>query len=182
MIVLCAHRLFTPREEILNPLLFIEDGRISAVSSRARQEIPKNATVIDFTRDLPDAILAPGFVDIHMHGGAGIDVMLASLAELPRLNNFLTPHGVTGYFPTTVAAPLDQTCTALARLADVIEAARTTGNGDAVPLGIHLEGPFLRHTPRAVHPPECLVEPTVEIFDRLWQAARGQVRMMTIAP
>lgn len=187
MIVLCAHRLFTPREEILNPLLFIEDGRISAVSSRAQQEIPKNATVIDYTRDLPDAILAPGFVDIHMHGGGGIDVMLASLAELPRLNKFLTTHGVTGYFPTTVAAPLDQTCAALQRLADAIEVAQSGlasrgGDIQALPLGIHLEGPFLSHKRRGVHPPENLLEPTLQVFERLWQAARGQVRMMTIAP
>ena len=59
------------------------------------------------------------------------------------------------------------------------------GNSDASqarPLGIHLEGPFLSHKRRGVHPPEYLVEPTVEIFERLWQAARGHVRMMTIAP
>lgn len=187
MIVLCAHRLYTPREEILNPLLFIEEGRISAVSSRTEREIPTQATVLDFTRDFPDAILAPGFVDIHMHGGAGVDVMRASLADLQRLNKFLTTHGVTGYFPTTVAAPLDQTCTALERIADAIEAAQAppTVNGDqaqALPLGIHLEGPFLSHKRRGVHPPENLVEPTLEIFERLWQAARGRVRMMTIAP
>jgi N-acetylglucosamine-6-phosphate deacetylase len=186
MIVLCAHRLYTPREEILNPLLFIEEGRVHAVSSRAERQIPNNATVIDFTRDFPDAILAPGFVDIHMHGGAGVDVMLASLAELPGLNRFLTKHGVTGYFPTTVAAPLDQTCAALERLADAIEAARNShannGGGEALPLGVHLEGPFLSHKRRGVHPPENLVEPTPEIFERLWQAARGHVRMMTIAP
>jgi N-acetylglucosamine-6-phosphate deacetylase len=186
MIVLCAHRLYTPRKEILNPLLFIEDGHIHAVSSRAERQIPNHATVIDFTRDFPDAILAPGYVDIHMHGGAGVDVMLASLTELPGLNKFLTKHGVTGYFPTTVAAPLDQTCAALNRLADAIEAARsshaTNGGGEALPLGIHLEGPFLSHKRRGVHPPENLVEPTPEIFERLCQAARGHVRMMTIAP
>ena len=186
MIVLCANRLYTPQEEILNPLVFIEDGIISAVSSRAQQEIPKNATVVDLAHDSPDAILAPGFVDIHMHGGAGLDVMRASAAELPHLNAFLTTHGVTGYFPTTVAAPLDQTCRALERLADSIEAAQAfAGNGDAVqarPLGIHLEGPFLSHKRRGVHPPEYLVEPTLQVFELLWQAARGHVRMMTIAP
>jgi N-acetylglucosamine-6-phosphate deacetylase len=186
MIVLCAHRLYTPREELMNPLVFIEDGIISAVSSRAEREIPKNATEIDFTREIPDAILAPGFVDIHMHGGAGLDVMRASPAELPRLNKFLTTHGVTGYFPTTVAAPLDQTCAALERIADAIEAAQPIGtNGDLVqarPLGIHLEGPFLSHKRRGVHPPENLVEPTLQIFERFWQASRGHVRMMTIAP
>jgi N-acetylglucosamine-6-phosphate deacetylase len=187
MIVLCAHHLYTPREEIRNPLLFIEDGLISSISSRAEKEIPHNATVVDFTVDLAGAILAPGFVDIHMHGGAGLDVMRATPAELPHLNKFLATHGVTGYFPTTVAAPLDQTCRALERLADAIEAAQSfhSGNGGTVqarPLGIHLEGPFLSHKRRGVHPPECLLEPTLEIFERLWQSARGQVRMMTIAP
>jgi N-acetylglucosamine-6-phosphate deacetylase len=188
MIVLCANRLYTPQEEIKDPLLFIEDGVISAVSSRAQQELPANATVVDLAHDgLADAILAPGFVDIHMHGGAGLDVMRATPAELPHLNKFLTTHGVTGYFPTTVAAPLDQTCQALERLADAIEASQSSpaANGGAVqarPLGIHLEGPFLTHKRRGVHPPEYLVEPTLEIFERLWQAARGHVRMMTIAP
>ncbi|MGA9507497.1 MAG: N-acetylglucosamine-6-phosphate deacetylase [Candidatus Sulfotelmatobacter sp.] len=187
MIVLCAHRLYTPREEIVNPLLFIEDGLIASISSRAEREIPNIATVVDFTRDYPQAILAPGFVDIHMHGGAGIDVMQASITEVSRLNRFLTRHGVTGYFPTTVAAPLDQTCSALERIADAIETAQNfhSNSGDAVqalPLGIHLEGPFLSHKRRGVHPPENLVEPSVKVFDRLWQAARGHVRMMTIAP
>jgi N-acetylglucosamine-6-phosphate deacetylase len=185
MIVLCANRLYTPQEEIRDPLLFIEDGLISAVSSRAQKEIPQGATVVDLTKDFVGAILAPGFVDIHMHGGAGLDVMRATPAELPRLNAFLNTHGVTGYFPTTVAAPLDQTCRALERLADAIAAAAGSSNGNAAqarPLGIHLEGPFLSHRRRGVHPPEYLVEPTVEIFERLWQAARGQVRMMTIAP
>jgi N-acetylglucosamine-6-phosphate deacetylase len=187
MIVLSASRLFTPLEEIADPLVFIEDGLVSAVSSRSQREIPKNATVIDLANDgLGDAIMAPGFVDIHMHGGAGLDVMRAAPGELPHLNKFLTTHGVTGYFPTTVAAPLDQTCAALDRLADAIEAARvpdaSSDAAHAEPLGIHLEGPFLSHKRRGVHPPEYLVEPTLGVFERLWQAARGHVRMMTIAP
>ena len=185
MIVLCANRLYTPQEEIQNPLLFIEDGLISAVTSRAQTEIPSNATVVNLTKDFAGAILAPGFVNIHMHGGAGLNVMRASSAELLHLNKFLTTHGVTGYFPTTVAAPLDQTCAALERLANAVEASPVSSNGDAVqarPLGIHLEGPFLSHKRRGVHPLQYLVEPTLAIFERLWQAARGKVRMMTIAP
>jgi N-acetylglucosamine-6-phosphate deacetylase len=112
--------------------------------------------------------------------------MRASGAELQHLNKFLTRHGVTGYFPTTVAAPLDQTCAALGRLADAIESVPASrprnGEAQAWPLGIHLEGPFLSHKRRGVHPAENLVEPTLEIFERLWQAARGHVRMITIAP
>jgi N-acetylglucosamine-6-phosphate deacetylase len=186
MIVLCAHRLYTPEQEIQSPLVFIEDGIISSISSREQKEIPRHAEVVDLVKDFADAILAPGFVDIHMHGGAGLDVMRASSSELPHLNQFLTQHGVTSYFPTTVAAPLDQTCAALERLADAIEAAPSpsSGNGavEALPLGIHLEGPFLSHQRRGVHPPEYLVEPTLQVFERFWQAARGHVRMMTIAP
>ncbi len=176
-----ANRLYTPVEEILNPLLVVEDGRILEVASCATREVPGNASVIDFG----DAILAPGFVDIHMHGGAGLDLMRASLADLPRLGSFLTAHGVTGYFATTVAASMDATCAALGRLADAIEAASEPVNGNSVqarPLGIHLEGPFLSHKRRGVHPPENLLAPTIEVFDRLWQAARGHVRMLTIAP
>src|ERR1700692_43536 len=121
-----ASRLYTPVEEIQNPLLLVEDGLISEVSSRSGKELPGNVSLVD----LVDAVRARGFVDIHMHGGAGLDVMRASPSELPRLGKFLTTHGVTGYFPTTVAAPLDATCAALGRLADAIEAAATTTNDD----------------------------------------------------
>jgi N-acetylglucosamine-6-phosphate deacetylase len=179
MLVLSADRLYTPLEEILHPLVFVEDGRVSRLTTRKEAEVPKSATSKEFT----DGVLAPGFVDIHMHGGAGVDIMRAASADLPRLNQWLTTHGVTGYFPTTVAAPLDQTCSALQRLADAIEGkSGTNGKPEARPLGIHLEGPFLSHKRRGVHPPEYLLEPTTAIFDRLWQAARGHVRMMTIAP
>ena len=175
-----AARLYTPVEEIENPILVVEDGVISEVYSRATREVPGDTSLIDFG----DAALSPGFVDIHIHGGAGLDLMRASLSEFPRLGKFLATHGVTGYFATTVAAPLDVTCSALERLADAVEAARATPDDSAQgrPLGIHLEGPFLSHKRRGVHPPEFLVAPTVAVFERLWQAARGHVRMLTIAP
>ncbi len=176
-----ARRLYTPLQEIQHPLLFVEDGQITEISSRSAKAAPNNIARIDFD----DAAIAPGYVDIHMHGGAGLDVMLASQAELPRLGKFLATHGVTGYFPTTVAAPLDQTCAALERLAGAIEAGTTGKNGNTVlarPLGIHLEGPFLSHKRRGVHPPENLVLPSLEIFERFWQASRGHIGMMTIAP
>src|SRR5437879_9913247 len=179
--VFTAGSLYTPLEEIERPLLIVEDGTITAISSRSHGNIPGNVSLSDFG----DAVIVPRFVYIHTPGRTGLDVMLASAAELPRLGKFLASHGVTGYFPTTVAASLDNTYASLERLANAIETAKYAANGDgaqAHPLGIHLEGPFLSHKRRGVHPPEYLVEPTVPIFEKLWQAARGHVRMITIAP
>lgn len=184
--VFAARSLYTPLEEIQNPLVFVEGGVITDLASRSTREIPANTALIDFA----DAVITPGFVDIHMHGGAGLDVMQASEAEMPHLGRFLAQHGVTGHFPTTVAAPIDVTCAALERIANAIEAGESAANGNgssdntpqARPLGIHLEGPFLSHARRGVHAPENLALPTVALFERLWQAARGHVRMLTIAP
>ena len=119
MIALTATALFTPLDRIEQPLLLVEDGVIVEVTSRARREVPQNCRAVDFG----DGILAPGFIDIHIHGGAGHDVMEAGADALPPVERLLAAHGVSSYFPTTVTAPLDATLSALGRLADAIEAA-----------------------------------------------------------
>jgi len=181
MIAFTANCLYTPLERVDQPLLLVDDYAIAEVSSRASREIPPRVRVVDFG----DAVLAPGFVDIHIHGGAGQDVMSADASGLSAVERQLSRHGVTSYFPTTVTAPLDQICSALEHLADAIEAASLANGsrrGLAQPLGIHLEGPFLSHVRRGAHPPADLLSPTLETFNRLWQAARGHIRIMTIAP
>jgi N-acetylglucosamine-6-phosphate deacetylase len=180
MIAITAAVLFTPLERIHQPIVLIEDGFVTAVHSRTTFASPSNARLIDFG----DAILAPGFVDIHIHGAGGQDVMSLGGDSLSAMEDVLVRHGVSSYLPTTVTAPIDLTLSSLARLADVIERASPTGqNGHrARARGIHLEGPFLSHTRRGVHPSENLVRPSVAVFDRLWQAARGHIKVMTIAP
>jgi N-acetylglucosamine-6-phosphate deacetylase len=179
MLALTAERLFTPLDEIVAPLVLIEDGRIVEVTAFSGRTIPPQARHVDF----PGAVLAPGFVDIHIHGGAGHDVMEADMNGLSTIETLLARHGVSSYFPTTVTAPDDATLRALDHLASAIEqAAANPPSHRARPLGIHLEGPFLSHSRRGVHPPGDLQQPTLARFERFWQAARGTIRMMTIAP
>jgi N-acetylglucosamine-6-phosphate deacetylase len=93
---------------------------------------------------------------------------------------FLASRGTARFLATTVTAPMDATLRAVAGLAKLI--ATPPAAGVAVPLGIHLEGPFLSHSKRGVHPPAFLLEPDIALFDRIFDAAEGHVRLMTLAP
>jgi N-acetylglucosamine-6-phosphate deacetylase len=178
MIALSAKSLYTPREKIEQPLVVMEDGSILRIGPQTDVDAPLPDSMVDFG----DCVLAPGYVDIHVHGGAGYDVMQSNESERERFERFLLQHGVTSYCPTTVAAPLESTLTALEFLADAVESGGTAGRDRASPLGIHLEGPFLSHARRGVHPEENLLTPSVRIFNQLWEASRAHVSLMTIAP
>jgi len=158
------------------PLILIEDGRIHSITSRESSELPSGARVLDY----PGATIGPSFFDVHFHGAAGHDVMEATPPALDKIGRFIASRGTAAYLATTVTAPLDATLSALDGLAN--EIAKLPEPGRARPLGIHLEGPFLSHEKRGVHPPEHLLPPSTATFDRLVDAAHGHVRLITIAP
>jgi N-acetylglucosamine-6-phosphate deacetylase len=182
MLAFTAGRLLTPTVVVEHPLVLVEEGRILEISPRSNRQVPAGVSVSDFG----DRVMAPGYVDLHIHGSAGYDVMDDSAEALPAIERLLARHGVLSYFPTTVTAPMDTTLCALERLANAIEKRERKNEDDgkirALPLGIHLEGPFISHARRGVHPPENLLTPTLTLFEQFWQAARGRIRMMTIAP
>jgi N-acetylglucosamine-6-phosphate deacetylase len=166
---LTARRLITDTEEIDYPVLRIEDGRIAALESG--------------TPNGSSDTLTAAFFDIHVHGARSFDFMSAGQAQIAEVGAFLASRGVGHYCPTTVTGPLDLTLKALERLADAIEGhAPDPASPAATPVAIHLEGPFVSHGKRGVHPDACILEPNLELFERFQQAARGHIRLVTMAP
>ena len=125
-------------------------------------------------------ILTAAFLDVHTHGCANHDVMEGTPAAFDAIGEFLAARGVGRYLATTVTAPVEKTLQSLEGMAGVIEAGPRAGR--ATPIGIHLEGPFISHAKRGVHPVADIKEPSVALFDRFYAAARGHVRLITIAP
>jgi N-acetylglucosamine-6-phosphate deacetylase len=171
-----AAKLLNKGAIIDQPIVVIEDNRITAIASRSTSPIPAGVHLLDF----PEATLAPAFFDVHFHGSVGHDVMEATPDALDAIGSFLASRGTSSFLATTVTAPLDATLRAVEGLAKLIAA--TPVEGRARPIGIHLEGPFLSHTKRGVHPAAYLLAPDIATFDKLYDAAEGHVRLITIAP
>jgi len=176
-----ASRVLTPQEELNDAVILVEGSRIVALGHRDQVTVPEGA--IDYVA--AGMTVVPGFVDVHIHGAGGHDVMEGNARALDRITSTVARHGTTSIVATTVTAPIDDTCKSLEGIARYIrkhEGAGENGRFGADVLGIHLEGPFISKAQRGVHPVDAIAKPSVETFTKFAEAADGLVRMITIAP
>jgi N-acetylglucosamine-6-phosphate deacetylase len=173
-----AGRAFTPTTEITNAGILIREDVIEAIGSRAGMTLPAGAREILAT----GKTAIPGFIDIHIHGAGGRDVMEASSAALRAVTSKVAEYGTTSLLATTVTASAEDTCWAVEGIARYITQQYESPELRAEVLGIHFEGPFISKERRGVHPAKWIQLPSAELLDRFLQAAAGNARLMTIAP
>jgi N-acetylglucosamine-6-phosphate deacetylase len=134
----------------------VEDGRIAAVGLAGGGR----------------GIAAPGFVDLHIHGFAGVDFAAADVSGYRRAGEALLETGVTAFQPTFVTAPVDELAASLREAPSGIVGPRV--------IGCHLEGPFISPVRLGMHPAAAQRDPDRALLDRL--LAAGPVTHMTLAP
>src|SRR5215470_4402521 len=154
-----------PDREATDSVL-IADGRIAAIGNDARA---------DEEIDLSGCTLLPGFIDVHIHGAVGVDVMDATAAGLRSISEYLASQGVTSWLPTFVPASDANYASAVA----VISEADASG---ARVVGVHYEGPFVNTKQcGALHTEYFKSYSRPEDLDFL-VVPENSVRMITLAP
>lgn len=171
MLLITHATLYTPDEVIADGALLVADGRIAALGPAETLTAPSGTPVLDAS----GLNLTPGFIDMQFNGGFGFD-FTADPTTIWRVAAQLPRYGVTAFLPTVITSPLT---TMAAAQAVVMQppAGEPTG---AVPLGLHIEGPFLNPQKKGAHNPAYLRMPdAAAVAD--WSPAQG-VRLVTLAP
>jgi len=171
-------KAITPKGEVPNAGILVRDGVIEFAGPRSGVELPAGAKEVAAA----DSTAIPGFVDVHIHGAGGRDVMEGDQSALSTITGRLAAFGTTSLLATTVTAGADQTCRAIEEISKYVSTQYQTNEARAEILGIHFEGPFLSKERRGVHPTEFLQLPSAELLQRFLQAASGSARILTIAP
>ena len=154
----------------------IEDGRIVALSDWNAATKPGPDDI-----EARDALLLPGFVDIHVHGGAGRYVMEGTSDALQQIAAHLAKHGVTGFLATTVTGAWEEQAQAVAVAAQAMRADANRLSGAAV-LGAHLEGPYINPRKKGAQPGEYVLLPDIADLNRQLKANLAALKVVTLAP
>jgi N-acetylglucosamine-6-phosphate deacetylase len=177
-ILIHAGRALTPTAEISDAGILIREDVIEAIGPRSAITLPAGAQEIRAT----DKTAIPGFLDVHIHGAGGHDVMEGNSNALRAIARKVSEYGTTSLVATTVTASTDETLRAIEGIAGYIAQQRETDEPRADVLGIHFEGPFISKERRGVHPSQWIQLPSAETLSRFLKAAAGNGRMLTIAP
>lgn len=152
----------------------VEDGVIVAIVSQHEVSDYLPAEKVEYAQDY---YLVPGFIDCHIHGAGGCDVMDASVDALTTISTCLAKEGVTSFLATTMTATSDDIIAAL----QVIPKAQAQQQGAEI-LGVHLEGPFISKEKMGAQLGEKVCEPDIGLFHQ-WQTASGNtIKLVTLAP
>ncbi len=170
MLVYRHATLITPDEVIENGSLIVGDGRIRAIGG-PDLPLPGDADVID----AKGLVLAPGFIDLQVNGGFGLD-FTADPATIWDVAARLPRYGVTNFLPTIITSPLET----IHQAQDVLMAGPPPGWSGARPLGLHVEGPFLNREKKGAHNPDYLRPP--ELADVAGWSPDSFIRLVTLAP
>jgi len=164
-------RLFDATEDKQTTSVLIENGVIAQIGQI------EPIAACDDTLDARGRIIAPGFIDVHIQGAGGADILDATPQALEAISRTCARFGVTGFLATTVFKP-EQDNRHLALAAEYV--GRDLGGANL--LGIHLEGPFISLEKRGMIQPGCICPPSESILDQIRKITDGHLSMMTIAP
>jgi len=156
--------------------ILIEDGIITDVFSQKRFE-KKHFDPGTKIIDVNDAIIAPGFIDTHIHGFGGCGTEDASSESIIEMSRLLAHYGVTAFNPTIYPAEQEPLLRA------VRETAAAMGKEDGARImGLHMEGPFISPERPGVMKAGTLRQVDINFMEELWEASGGHIVNMTVAP
>jgi len=163
-----------PDCEVSNSLVLLEEGRIAYVGPFDDGRIPEGARRVDAS----GLHVLPGLIDTHVHGTHGDDVMLDGADGIRRISARFPQYGTTAWLPSTISARHPEL---LAAIGWCIEAQENPADGAEI-VGLHVEGPYINMKRKGAQPAEGVRDPDFGEVRELLEAARGQMRVMTLAP